>query len=571
MRKIFSNLKMRHSPKVSRTFASRFITGLTSLSFIMSSMPALALDITLEQNMYLRTEDSKQPEQMDRVGKLVKGSVVSIPDGEKYVVVVNGKVDVTKTLEKWEASAKETKSKFPGLYSYDQEKVKQAFFPITVVSAAAGSTAKVGDHPYMALEFLNRRGNAYVTTQDSNLYARKAAAQVATAPAAGKPQATGNADKGKVATAPAAQKPSAKVPSPAKTQVPAPAAKIASTKTADTAVSKTSPPKAVVPTAKPAAKTSAARAAPKALAVTPAQAVVLAAAAKHKKSSEAKVATTVAEVATPKDSAAEVVVAAGAEKHSAKRKNSKPAEKIQAAVCVECEAAARNKNMTELAAVANAAAEDNSSYYQPLVGAPKTCEEFINADGTLGAYGRIAKYDVSQRSELLTDTAVRSVGNICPNFKNFSDEEKQHFWVYVIGALAAQESGCNSYAHNPVNTQAVGLLQQERNAKKWRIMQYFGEPCAGDQFDANNNIGCGVTNLVDNLVGKGRPLYGANGNYWQAFTDAYRNPNATKTPYIISKYEACGAEPISYPNPSKRHVGKNHRRRHKRTSVAREA
>ncbi|MES3037163.1 MAG: hypothetical protein V4736_04575 [Bdellovibrionota bacterium] len=154
-----------------RQQTSKFIRVIVSISIALTSLPALPLEIKLNQNMYLRTEAG---EYMNRVGKLTKGSVVSIPD--EHTVKTNGKIDLSATLKKWGAKS----------YKYDKNG-REKFFPITIVSAAPGSNPKAGTH-YMALDFLRRRGNAEVkldVTKDAPVYSAPAPRPATATPAAG--------------------------------------------------------------------------------------------------------------------------------------------------------------------------------------------------------------------------------------------------------------------------------------------------------------------------------------------------------------------------------------------------
>jgi hypothetical protein len=141
-----------------------------SFAVVVSTTNAFTaeVDITLGHNMWLRTPADGT---INKLGLLTKGSVISIDD-DFIVMGSDGKIDLEASLEKWQANAKteaKTKKK-PGFYTIENG-TKQVYFPVKIVTAAPGSSAKIpASGGFMALEFLQKRGNAqYVTVKDQQV------------------------------------------------------------------------------------------------------------------------------------------------------------------------------------------------------------------------------------------------------------------------------------------------------------------------------------------------------------------------------------------------------------------
>lgn len=141
---IFYCIKMRH-------FFSLFL--------LLASTLALGIEVQLSQNMNIRYPEGTN---MVRTGLLRQGSVVRIPKVFE-VIGSNGRVDLQATLRRWEESQSH---QGVGTYRYKDSRGREfqdKFYPIEIVSAAPGSSLPEGAQSlYMAMDFLNRRGNAMV-------------------------------------------------------------------------------------------------------------------------------------------------------------------------------------------------------------------------------------------------------------------------------------------------------------------------------------------------------------------------------------------------------------------------
>lgn len=117
------------------------------------------------------------------------------------------------------------------------------------------------------------------------------------------------------------------------------------------------------------------------------------------------------------------------------------------------------------------------SFYQ----AGAQCESFINEKGELGAYGEIIRDTIhyiiskypSRKVSLLMDSDlaydVDGLGDLCPNFPYFNENEKIHFWVWVFAAIAWHESKCatgqNLVGANNPNGLSLGILHMPHDLR----------------------------------------------------------------------------------------------------------
>ncbi|MBK7892237.1 MAG: transglycosylase SLT domain-containing protein [Bdellovibrionales bacterium] len=158
------------------------ITAMLVSSALQAGLASVAeaVQIQIKQSIKMR---ELLDSQMERVGLLKAGSIVEIPD--EFVIKRNGRPDLELTLNNWlrKAGKATPQSPQPGLFEFDGEK-HDFFFPIRVVSPAAGSTLSLradDGTPYIALSHLARRGNAMIVSADAPL-ARKPKAKEAVQP-----------------------------------------------------------------------------------------------------------------------------------------------------------------------------------------------------------------------------------------------------------------------------------------------------------------------------------------------------------------------------------------------------
>lgn len=210
---------------------------------------------------------------------------------------------------------------------------------------------------------------------------------------------------------------------------------------------------------------------------------------------------------------------------------------------------------------------------------PGACSAFIKSDGSYGPWGQIAVRELSR----YPGTFLRASGmsSVCPNFNKvdsngrpmMNDAERRHFWVYLLTAIAAQESTCNPNVDSPQkmikvhgrlvkfnpNGIASGLFQIEKDPdlRAGRDDRYGGRFCSGNVYSPDTNTRCAVRMLED-IVDNGRGPYTMENHYWSVLINS-----GTKTRRWISQYKACGATPVAVASGSHKHHGKKtkHRRR----------
>lgn len=80
------------------------------------------------------------------------------------------------------------------------------------------------------------------------------------------------------------------------------------------------------------------------------------------------------------------------------------------------------------------------------------CANMIQADGTLGPWGKVAAGKMLENKHDFTRSNP-GVATVCPNFEKFNAQEKFDYYLWVHMALMAEESGCNPAAESPVKNE----------------------------------------------------------------------------------------------------------------------
>ncbi|MCK6596475.1 MAG: transglycosylase SLT domain-containing protein [Bacteriovoracaceae bacterium] len=175
------------------------------------------------------------------------------------------------------------------------------------------------------------------------------------------------------------------------------------------------------------------------------------------------------------------------------------------------------------------------------------CASFISESGEYGSWGKVI-VDYIRKSpdkQLFIGKELKGMGpphEICPNWPNLTEDEREHFWVWTIASIAWKESTCNPKSRNgsATNGVAVGLLQldEKPKARSWR-----GKHCSVKTVsDPQNNIKCGLDILQEILKadeGDYRSnglLYGKkNNSYWEQL----RRQNGGKIGDLIRTHPLC--------------------------------
>lgn len=155
------------------------------------------------------------------------------------------------------------------------------------------------------------------------------------------------------------------------------------------------------------------------------------------------------------------------------------------------------------------------------------CDKFISTDesGGYGPWGNeiVAYLDEKGDDSVFYKNSLNGMDEgvkACPNWENMNKDEKQHFWVWVMAAIAHTESTCNPKARNGQGTNgcAVGLLQldEKTSARKWR-----GPNCAVKSVSTpKENLRCGMDILEELLKGK-QGDYKSSGEIWGKRSSSY--------------------------------------------------
>lgn len=145
---------------------------------------------------------------------------------------------------------------------------------------------------------------------------------------------------------------------------------------------------------------------------------------------------------------------------------------------------------------------------------PEECKKFIQDDGTYGEYGQMILKEITgkgkseARPEMFFNEIPKDIEKICKDYKLFDADVRANFWVYVMAAVATNESGCKAAAVNNEagpngNGVAIGLFQTPKSEEgvppTWR-----GRGCTQPPpyEEAESQVSCGMEIMSDLLDGQ---------------------------------------------------------------------
>jgi hypothetical protein len=151
--------------------------------------------------------------------------------------------------------------------------------------------------------------------------------------------------------------------------------------------------------------------------------------------------------------------------------------------------------------------------------APATCDNFINRNGELGAWGQRlirATKDVNQNCfyERIDFSGV------CPNYSRFSQARKEQYIAFLFASIAAFESSCRPNAQvRGTNDTADGLFQLEYS-QRWRAnagrnARFCATNRGVNTQDINFQMECAASIFSDHYCRSGRVVGARTGGYWQ--------------------------------------------------------
>jgi len=175
------------------------------------------------------------------------------------------------------------------------------------------------------------------------------------------------------------------------------------------------------------------------------------------------------------------------------------------------------------------------------------CSQFIKSDGSYGAIGEyiveLIRAQSSDRSITRDDLpTMQGDSSICQNWSQLTQEEREHFWVWSVAAIAWDESKCGhkDWMRNRSNREAVGMLQMNHSPSG---RNFRGQACRTSASESimehRPNVRCGVHILTDLLNPPN--MYQTDGNliapnsYW----DKLRRPSNGTIDEKVASYPLC--------------------------------
>jgi hypothetical protein len=205
-------------------------------------------------------------------------------------------------------------------------------------------------------------------------------------------------------------------------------------------------------------------------------------------------------------------------------------------------------NQSDLKKVAKAASKVKISLANlpsPNDGWNKSCQNFIQADGVIGAWGQqflsaAQGIKVGAANSLQAMMMPNLWLKVCPGFQNFSEQQKQHFIVSFIATKAMDEASCNPNATNGAskNPPGVGFFQLEGQAE---LRARRGQACSGgykkgtqETLKKEVQFSCAAFQIMETQFNRGLPFCSP-GGYWQEANSMRGDICQT-----MSQYPGCG-------------------------------
>ncbi len=151
--------------------------------------------------------------------------------------------------------------------------------------------------------------------------------------------------------------------------------------------------------------------------------------------------------------------------------------------------------------------------------APRSCNNFINARGELGVWGKRlikATYDVNKTCFY----EQINYSGVCPQFNNFSQFRKEQFIAFLFASIAAFESSCNNeISVQGTNDLADGIFQLEYSQAQRADAQRSARFCASNRGvntrDINFQMECAASIFSSHYCKEGRIVGARTGGYFQ--------------------------------------------------------
>jgi hypothetical protein len=168
------------------------------------------------------------------------------------------------------------------------------------------------------------------------------------------------------------------------------------------------------------------------------------------------------------------------------------------------------------------------------------CNNFINKEGQLGPWGNYAMGLIRGKSEVFGGNIPGDITRWCPKYPSMNESQRELYWVWILGAMASNESGCNP-----------GITAQGPNGTAKGLFQVWEPVCpkARNLARPRDNIQCAVDLLADELKDRDNLMSTtSNGKrkdatYWAVLRidgrDKGNSVANAKTRAIMEKYKFC--------------------------------
>lgn len=170
----------------------------------------------------------------------------------------------------------------------------------------------------------------------------------------------------------------------------------------------------------------------------------------------------------------------------------------------------------------------------PGIGMAANCQNFVTKTGALGPWGSFIASTISPQTHPYLFKPAKDMSKVCPNFKSMSDSEKERFWIWLVAAVASNESSCTERvkAKGVRGATAAGLMQMHLGK------EYLYKCKRGiNSLKARDNLECGIT-ILNNDIRRTGSVFPVKGNYYD--TLRIKRPPGQHTLKLVRKYKPCG-------------------------------
>lgn len=162
------------------------------------------------------------------------------------------------------------------------------------------------------------------------------------------------------------------------------------------------------------------------------------------------------------------------------------------------------------------------------------CKNFITETGALGPWGSFIASKIGPETHPYLFKPAKDMAKVCPKFKTMSDSEKERFWIWLVAAVANNESSCieKVKAKGVNGATAAGLMQMHLGK------EYVYKCKRGiNSLNARDNLECGIT-ILNNDIRRTGSVFPVKGNYYD--TLRIKREPGKRTLKMVRAYKPCG-------------------------------